>query len=250
MTGQEYVTSLPEDTPEHRKMKDVFYNTCTGCHAANTATSTTSHGRSGLFTSAYAGDASGHTLAQVAYGTASDCALTPCNAAPIDVNMMYPGSGAAGDTTIDTSYQGGLTSPLPTPQSCLNSYQANCRITINYGPSGSTAVSAAPGIIHPLWSLARGPVTAQFPSGANSCLNCHAVTAAVVPCTQTVIDPVTGLPTQVTSNVTVHTAPAAGLDLGDDPAQQIDTQYRAYLNIAGPNAPFSAQAKAALERLK
>ena len=32
MTGQEYVTSLPEDTPEHRKMKDVFYNTCTGCH--------------------------------------------------------------------------------------------------------------------------------------------------------------------------------------------------------------------------
>ncbi len=32
MTGQEYVTSLPEDTPQHRKMKDVFYNTCTGCH--------------------------------------------------------------------------------------------------------------------------------------------------------------------------------------------------------------------------
>lgn len=35
MTGQEYVTSLPEDTPEHRKMKDVFYNTCTGCHEPN-----------------------------------------------------------------------------------------------------------------------------------------------------------------------------------------------------------------------
>src|SRR5215472_230271 len=32
MTGQEYVTSLPEDTSERRKMKDVFYNTCTGCH--------------------------------------------------------------------------------------------------------------------------------------------------------------------------------------------------------------------------
>jgi virginiamycin B lyase len=32
MTGQEYVTSLPEATPEQRKMKDVFYNTCTGCH--------------------------------------------------------------------------------------------------------------------------------------------------------------------------------------------------------------------------
>ena len=32
MTGQEYITSLPEDTPQRRKMKDVFYNTCTGCH--------------------------------------------------------------------------------------------------------------------------------------------------------------------------------------------------------------------------
>jgi streptogramin lyase len=35
MTGQEYVTSLPEDTPDHRLMKDVFYNTCTGCHEPN-----------------------------------------------------------------------------------------------------------------------------------------------------------------------------------------------------------------------
>jgi len=35
MTGQEYITSLPEDTPQHRLMKDVFYNTCTGCHEPN-----------------------------------------------------------------------------------------------------------------------------------------------------------------------------------------------------------------------
>ena len=31
---------------------------------------------------------------------------------------------------------------------------------------------------------------------------------------------------------------------------QAAAQYRAYLNIAGPDALFSAQAKAALERLK
>ena len=31
---------------------------------------------------------------------------------------------------------------------------------------------------------------------------------------------------------------------------QAAEQYRAYLNIAGPNAPFSSQANAALERLK
>ena len=35
MTGQEYITSLPEDTSQHRLMKDVFYNTCTGCHEPN-----------------------------------------------------------------------------------------------------------------------------------------------------------------------------------------------------------------------
>ena len=35
MTGQEYISSLPEDTPQHRLMKDVFYNTCTGCHEPN-----------------------------------------------------------------------------------------------------------------------------------------------------------------------------------------------------------------------
>jgi streptogramin lyase len=29
------VTSLPENSPEQRKMKDVFYNTCTGCHEPN-----------------------------------------------------------------------------------------------------------------------------------------------------------------------------------------------------------------------
>jgi streptogramin lyase len=32
MTGQEYITALAEDTPDHRRMKDLFYNTCTGCH--------------------------------------------------------------------------------------------------------------------------------------------------------------------------------------------------------------------------
>jgi streptogramin lyase len=35
MTGQEYITSLPDDTPEHRRMKDLFFNTCTGCHEPN-----------------------------------------------------------------------------------------------------------------------------------------------------------------------------------------------------------------------
>ena len=31
-TGQEYLSALPEDTPQHRRMKDIFFNNCTGCH--------------------------------------------------------------------------------------------------------------------------------------------------------------------------------------------------------------------------
>ena len=35
MTGQEYLAALPEDTPAHRRMKDIFFNNCTGCHEAS-----------------------------------------------------------------------------------------------------------------------------------------------------------------------------------------------------------------------
>jgi streptogramin lyase len=34
-TAQEYLAALPEDTPQHRRMKDIFYNNCTGCHEAS-----------------------------------------------------------------------------------------------------------------------------------------------------------------------------------------------------------------------
>jgi streptogramin lyase len=35
LTGQEYIAALPEDTPQHRRMKDAFINNCTGCHEAS-----------------------------------------------------------------------------------------------------------------------------------------------------------------------------------------------------------------------
>jgi virginiamycin B lyase len=34
-TGAEYLAALPEDTPHHRRMKDIFQNNCTGCHEAS-----------------------------------------------------------------------------------------------------------------------------------------------------------------------------------------------------------------------
>jgi hypothetical protein len=217
--------------PQHRawlQLRPGEVQSCTGCHAATTPTSTTSHGRAGLFASANAGDASGHTLAQQLYGTTSNCAATPCDGALTSVNIVYPGSGAAGDTAIDFSYTPGLATPLPTPLSCVNSYSSICRITINYAASAATASASSPAIIHPLWKVPRGPATVAFPSGANTCINCHSsVLTHVVQCTHLVGTP----PVLVTVNVTVHTTPGGGLDLDDDPAQQSTAQLRAYRQL-------------------
>jgi hypothetical protein len=211
--------------PQHRAWLQVRpgeVQTCNGCHAATTPASTTSHGRAGLSNSANAGDASGHTIAQQLYGTSRDCAATPCDGALTSVNVVYPGSGAAGDTAIDFSYTPGLATPLPTPLSCINSYSSICRITINYAASAATASAVSPAIIHPLWKVARGP------AGANTCINCHSsVLTHVVQCTQNVGAP----PVPVTINVTVHTTPGGGLDLDDDPAQQATAQLRAYQQL-------------------
>ena len=35
LTGQQYIAALPEDTPQHRRMKQAFINNCTGCHEAS-----------------------------------------------------------------------------------------------------------------------------------------------------------------------------------------------------------------------
>jgi streptogramin lyase len=35
LTGQEYLAAIPEDTLQHRRMKETFINNCTGCHEAS-----------------------------------------------------------------------------------------------------------------------------------------------------------------------------------------------------------------------
>jgi streptogramin lyase len=35
LTGAQQIAALPEDTPAHRRMKDIFTRTCVGCHEAN-----------------------------------------------------------------------------------------------------------------------------------------------------------------------------------------------------------------------
>jgi len=203
--------------PQHRawlQLRPGEVLTCNGCHNAPTPTSMTAHGRSGLFAPANSGDASGKTVAQQLYGTASNCAVTTCAAATPSVDVKYAGSGAPGDTGIDLGYNPGLSTPLPTASTCLNNYAANCRITINYDKSATGAATTSPAHIHSLWKVDRGPST---------CISCHTSAPQSVQCTPTgTITPIT---------VTYAQTPAGGLDLTDDPAQQATAQLRAYLQL-------------------
>jgi Hydrazine synthase alpha subunit middle domain len=189
---------------------------CNGCHnASNGAASTTSHGRSGLFKTQNPGDATGRTKAQVKYGANTDCTITPCNAAVPTVDVIYQGTGAPGDTSIDLSYNK-MTTPAPTvPQTCTNFWEAVCRITINYAPSAMGAANTSPAIIDPLWTVARG---------AHTCVNCHTATN-----TQTV--PCTPAGTSTPINVTINLPAAGGLELDADPNQTAATQLRAYVQL-------------------
>jgi len=202
---------------------------CNGCHNPRGPASTTAHGRAGLFASANAGDAMGLTQAQLLYGTSTNCGVTACNAAAPSVNVIYTGSGAAGDTSIDLNYIPGLSTPLPTSVSCTNLWVAACRITIDYAASGTGAATSAPAHIDPLWTVDRG---------ANTCTNCHTATGTqVVSCTPA------GTMTPV--NVTLSVPAAGGLELDADPAQNPAAQLRAYVQLAATHTTSSFSLDAA-----
>jgi hypothetical protein len=204
--------------PQHRawlQLRPGEVIQCNGCHDARTPASVTAHGRAGLFAPANTGDATGKTLAQLLYGTATNCAVATCSAAAPSVDVKYTGSGAAGDTSISLTYNPGLTTPLPTTQSCLNSWSGACRITIDYDKSGTGAATLAPAHIHPLWKVDRG---------ANTCVNCHTAAARTLQCTPA------GASTPITVMIPAGN-PQGGLALDDDPAQQATAQLRAYQQL-------------------
>ena len=188
---------------------------CNGCHNASTLTSTTTHGRSDLFNSIYPGDASGRTMAQQLYGTSTDCAVLPCDAATPSVDVVYVGSGAPGDSSIDLAYSK-LSTPSPAvPTTCENSWSAVCRITIDYAASAPGAANTAFAHIDPLWTVDRA---------THTCVNCHTATRTqVVSCTPA------GTTTPV--NVTLGIPAAGGLELDADPAQLPTQQLRAYVQL-------------------
>ena len=203
--------------PQHRtwlQLRPGEVVQCNGCHNNSTASSTTTHGRRDLFNSIYPGDASGRTMAQELYGTSTDCSATPCDAATPSVDVIYNGTGAPGDTSINLAYSK-LTTPAPdVPTTCENSWSSVCRITTNYAASAAGAANTSPAHIDPLWTVDRG---------THTCVNCHTATRTqAVTCT-----PTGGAPMSVTLNV----APAGGLELDADPAQLPTQQMRAYVQL-------------------
>ena len=74
---------------------------------------------------------------------------------------------AAPEASFSYLYQD-LTTPLPTPASCLTAWSALCRVTINYEAH-----------IHPLWTVSRTAISDQAILDAaglviDSCIGCHA----------------------------------------------------------------------------
>lgn len=195
---------------------------CNGCHNASTTTSTTSHGRADTFLPQNPGDAAGKTIAQELYGNSTDCSMTPCNAAAPTVDVIYNGTGAPGDTSIDLAYSK-MTTPAPTvPQTCENSWTAVCRITINYAASAPGAANTSPAIIDPLWTVDRG---------THTCVNCHTAQS-----TQTVTCTPAGTSTPVT--VTLNVAAAGGLEL-DDAGAVATAQLPSYVQLVATHTTSS-----------
>jgi hypothetical protein len=177
--------------------------TCNGCHTPATPQNLKSHGRQGLFASAYAGAAGGvafpHTLptftpnpgetmaeARARVSCASDS--PKCKQMLPSVNVYYTDvwtdpAVRAPDGPVDYSYNDALNffTAIPTNANCLDqfggpsSWSAICRITINY-----------PTHIQALWDYKRqtldanGKVLTDHTCSQAGCHNSQGATAGTV----------------------------------------------------------------------
>ncbi len=212
--------------PAHRnwlQLRPGETRTCNGCHVA-TATSDKSHGRSGLFASAWAGATTtgapfpatqarfspnaGETMAQTR-GRWS-CTNEQCRSSKLSVDIAYtdewtdPVAAGRAPTPSFTYGYGALVTPLPTAASCVTAWSSTCRIVINYAAH-----------IHPLWSLPRTTLAADGVTvvADNTCIRCHSARDA-------------GNAVRV---------PAGQLDLADGDSDEVPTQKRAYRELLFPD---------------
>ncbi|MEQ1802095.1 MAG: hypothetical protein ABL989_09250 [Gammaproteobacteria bacterium] len=190
--------------------------TCNGCHVPSSGVS---HGRKDAFVSVWAGAPAdgqpfpntepaffadfGETMAQVKerISCATDCALvTPSVDVVYDDIWTDPvAAGRAKDASFAYRYAD-LTTPLPTPGSCITDWAPPCRITINYEAH-----------IHPLWSKPRVTfdVDGTTVLADDTCVSCHS---------------------PVDANAAAR-IPAAQLDLSDGPSDIDATHFKAYREL-------------------
>jgi len=152
---------------------------CNGCHDP---ASGLSHGRSGVFDSAYAGATTtglpfpntnpaffadfGETMAQVRarISCQTDCAaLKPSTNVVFDDVWTDPAQRAP-DASFAYLYSDLATAAPASPADCSTTWQAGCRITIHYEQH-----------IHPLWSRPRVTLAADGVTvlSDDTCIRCH-----------------------------------------------------------------------------
>ena len=178
---------------------------CNGCHQVASAQRPISHGRAGLFASAWAGAGvsgapfpatiasgagaflpnQGETMAQARMRISCASDTPPCKQMVPGVNVIYsdvwtdPAQATPG-TPINLRYDDAtqFKTPFPTSATCITAWSAVCRVIINY-----------PEHLQPLWDLPRqvlDPVTGNVVSD-HTCTQggCHspknAAGAAVEP---------------------------------------------------------------------
>jgi hypothetical protein len=186
---------------------------CNGCHATNTAPPL-SHGRDGLFQSAWAGGSAGTAFPganpaaprpQAAETMAQTRARVEIGRSTVpSVDLVYTDAWGAGNTPVTLGYRTaggftGLSTPPPTSPACLITWASTCRIIINYERH-----------IHPLWHVTRPVLAGDGVTvlADNRCTSCHSPVDAGV-----------------------ARVPAAQLDLSDGDSQEEPLQFQAYREL-------------------
>jgi hypothetical protein len=162
---------------------------CNGCHQPQAGVQKPmSHGRQGLFASAWAGASTagvpfpdtiasgtgafiptqaGETMAEARMNVSCSSDTPPCAQMVPSVNVIYTDVWSALNPNPSIFYRYDdatqFKTPFPTSALCITSWAANCRIQINY-----------PEHIQPLWDLAR-TATAGGVTTNNTCTQggCH-----------------------------------------------------------------------------
>ncbi len=190
---------------------------CNGCHTPAAqqmplpGQTAHSHGRAGVFASAYAGGnasipftnsqssfmtitgtteplvptLAGQTMAET-LSTASCAGDTPhCLQDIPSVNLVYTDlwtnpSAATLGTPITLAYDATLTNNVgwtaPTAANCLIAWASTCRIILNYG--GTPGATAQDQQIQPLWTVSRTYVGGVAAGQTGACTLCHSPTSA------------------------------------------------------------------------